>query len=78
MSLQLNLAELITAIGGEIKALRQNQGSLAALSTAEKASLVGAINELQGEIDSIATTLNSVSGVTLGKASAIARGLPLP
>ncbi|NHR08319.1 hypothetical protein HA052_24305 [Chromobacterium haemolyticum] len=47
MSLQTRIAELAQAIGTDIKALTAAQGSLAALNTTQKSSLVGAINELQ-------------------------------
>lgn len=47
MSLQTRIAELVQAISADIKALTAAQGSLAALNTTQKSSLVGAINELQ-------------------------------
>ncbi len=58
MSLQSQLASLISAIGADIKALKTQLGENSSLSTTEKASLVGAINELQSEI-------NSISGPTI-------------
>ena len=53
MSLETRLADLILVIGGEHKTLRTALGNLAALTTAEKTSLVAAINELQSEINAI-------------------------
>lgn len=46
MSLELKLIAITQAIGGDIKTLTANQGSLASLSTTAKSSLVAAINEL--------------------------------
>lgn len=47
MSLITRVNALATAIGTDIKALFANQGSLAALTTTAKSSLVAAINEVQ-------------------------------
>lgn len=60
MSLQTRLAALAQAIATDIKALTANQGSLAALTTVAKSSLVAAINELQGEIDALAAGAGSI------------------
>ncbi|NHR08045.1 hypothetical protein HA052_22910 [Chromobacterium haemolyticum] len=46
MTLQIRLTELATAIGKDVKTLRQQDGVLATLKTTAKASLVAAINEL--------------------------------
>jgi len=55
MSLETRLIELGTAVADKIKPLQNAQGNLSALTTTEKTSLVGAINEL-------VTTIGSLSG----------------
>lgn len=50
MSLQARLTALAQAMATDVKALTANQGSLAALSTTAKGSLVAAINELQAAL----------------------------
>ena len=50
MTLEQRLTALITQIGADIKTLTTNDGSLAALATIAKGSLVAAINELHAEI----------------------------
>lgn len=50
MSLAVRISALVQAIGADIKSLMIAQGSLAALGTEAKTSLVAAINELQAEI----------------------------
>ena len=47
MSLRTGITALAQAIGTDIKALFSGQGTLSSLATTEKASLVGAINELK-------------------------------
>lgn len=54
MSLQTRLSELIAAIGADIASLITTRGTMLNLTTAEKTNLVGAINELNAEIDSVA------------------------
>lgn len=49
-SLQDRLTTLTQAIAGDVKTLLANQGSLPALDTTAKGSLVLAINELQAEV----------------------------
>lgn len=44
---------LAQAVGADIKALNLNQGAMAALTTAAKANLVAAINELKTAIDAL-------------------------
>lgn len=56
MSLQTRVSALANAIATDIKALRAADGSLAALSTTAKTSLVAAINELYAAIDAIDTS----------------------
>jgi hypothetical protein len=57
MSLSTNVSNLATRIATESKALRTlingNAANLSSLTTTEKASLVGAINELAGSIAAI-------------------------
>lgn len=50
MSLQTRLSELISAIGADIANLLTTRGTMAALTTTEKTSLVGALNELHALI----------------------------
>ena len=52
MSLESKLIALATAIGADVKALTLTQGSLSALTTTTKTSLVAAINELVGLVGS--------------------------
>lgn len=52
MSLQTRIEALATAIGTDVKTILANQGSLAALSTTAKSSLVAAINEVKASIGS--------------------------
>lgn len=49
MSLQSRLADLITAIGADVKADRTTMGALSALTTSAKSSLVAAINEVNAK-----------------------------
>lgn len=51
MSLTLQLSNLTTRIGTEFKAVRATIGALTSLSTTEKGSLVGAINEVAATVD---------------------------
>lgn len=53
MSLQAGIVALAQAIGADVKALFSKQGDLSALTTAEKSSLVGAINELDASAPKI-------------------------
>lgn len=52
MTLETRLIDLAQAVGSDIKTLTNNQGSLPALTTTAKNSLVAAINELQSLIGS--------------------------
>lgn len=54
---QERITALAQAIATDIKKLTDNQGSLTALTTTDKTSLVKAINELKASIDS-ATNIN--------------------
>ena len=53
MTLEQRLILLAQAMGTDIKALTLAQGSLSALTTTAKGSLVAAINELKGLIESL-------------------------
>ena len=63
MTLEARVVALAQAIGTDVKALLQAQGSLSALSTTAKNNLVAAINELK-------TAMNTVTGgVTINDAA---------
>ena len=51
MTLEQRLIALAQAIGADVKALLAAQGSLSALTTTAKASLVAAVNELKTAVD---------------------------
>lgn len=51
MSLESKIIALAEAIGADIKTLTTNQGSLSALTTTAKSSLVAALNELKAAVD---------------------------
>jgi len=52
MSLESRIIALAQAIGADVKALTASRGSLAALNTTNKTSIVAAINELVGMVAS--------------------------
>ncbi len=54
MTLEQRLIALAQAMGADIKALLAAQGSLSALTTTAKASLVAAVNELKTAVDAAA------------------------
>lgn len=60
MTLEQRLIALAQAIGADVKALLAAQGSLSALATTAKASLVAAVNELKTAVDAA-----SGSGVSI-------------
>lgn len=60
---QERITSLAQAIAADIKRLTTNQGTLTALTTTDKTSLVKAINELKASIDS-ATNINDTSTST--------------
>lgn len=62
MSLETRIAALATAIGTDIKAILDARGALANLTTIEKGSIVGAINE-------IAAAVASATGIDDGTTS---------
>ena len=55
MTLEQRLIALAQAMGADVKALLQAQGSLSALSTTAKNNLVAAINELKTALDNAGT-----------------------
>ena len=54
MTLEQRLIALAQAMGADVKALLAAQGSLSALTTTAKASLVAAVNELKTAVDAAA------------------------
>lgn len=65
MSLETRISALATQIGTDIKNLRDTRGTMASLTTADKTSLVAAINELQSEIIAAsAAGINDATTVT--------------
>lgn len=52
MSLETRVVALAEVIGGDIKNLLAKQGDLTSLTTTEKTSLVGALNELKSSLSS--------------------------
>ena len=70
MSLATQLSNLATRIGTEFKAVRSTMGSLSSLSTTEKATLVGAINEIAATVASGGTILAEAitDSTTIGRA----------
>lgn len=62
MSLETRIVSLAQAIGTDIKTLGTAQGSLSALSTTTKTSLVAAINELVTMIGSAGAEINDAAG----------------
>ena len=64
MSLESRIIALAQAIGADVKALLQAQGSLSALNTTTKNNLVAAINELKTVLDNAVT-----GGVTIDDAA---------
>lgn len=65
-TLAQRITSLATAIGTNIKSLITNQGSLPALTTTSKISLVSAINEVKSSIPLVSAFINDVtaSGTT--------------
>ena len=65
MSLELKIAALINAVGGDVKALTTKIGDTTSLSTTAKANLVAAINEVQVAVSALqagSTTINDAAG----------------
>ena len=62
MSLAARIVSLAQAIGGDIKTLTANQGSLSSLNTTAKSSLVAALNELHSSIAGAGAQINDAAG----------------
>lgn len=62
MSLETRIVSLAQAIGADIKTLNATQGSLSALNTTTKTSLVAAINELVLMIGSAGAEIDDAAG----------------
>ena len=62
MSLETRIVALAQAMGADVKALTAAQGSLSALDTTTKTSLVAAINELMGLIGSAGASIDDLAG----------------
>ena len=65
MTLEARVVALAQAIGTDVKALLAAQGSLSALNTTAKASLVAAVNELKTAVDAAAgggVSINDAAG----------------
>lgn len=62
MSLETRIVALAQAIGTDIKALNTSQGTLSALNTTTKTSLVAAINELLTMIGSAGAAIDDNAG----------------
>lgn len=62
MSLETRIVALAQAIGSDVKALTAAQGSLSALNTTTKTSLVAAINEMLTLIGSAGASIDDAAG----------------
>ena len=62
MTLETRLIALAQAMGSDVKALTQSQGSLSALTTTAKNNLVAAINELVSMVGSAGAAINDSAG----------------
>ncbi len=62
MTLETRIVALAQTIGGDIKSLRTSQGTLSALNTTTKTSLVAAINELLALMGSAGATIDDNAG----------------
>ena len=65
MSLVSQVSSLATRIGTEFKTLRATLGSNASLTTTDKATLVGAINEVATAVGSAGATINDTTPSTI-------------
>lgn len=61
MSLATRLVALAQAIGGDIKTLTTNQGTLSGLTTTQKSNLVAAINEINAALGSAGAQINDAA-----------------
>lgn len=71
MTLQQRITLLAQGIGADIKALFINQGSLPALTTTNKTSLVSAINEVKAAFDAAGTPIDDALANSLVKTYSI-------
>ena len=62
MSLETRIVALAQAMGADVKAMTAAQGSLSALNTTTKTSLVAAINELMTLIGSAGASIDDLAG----------------
>ena len=62
MSLEARIISLAQAVGADVKALTVAQGSLSALNTTTKTSLVAAINEMLTLIGSAGASIDDLAG----------------
>lgn len=62
MTLETRIVALAQTIGGDIKSLRTSQGTLSALNTTTKTSLVAAINELLALMGSAGASIDDNAG----------------
>lgn len=63
MSLQTRLQDLTTALGTDYKTIKGWVGDLASLTTANKTSLVAAINELKASSANVSAASETVAGI---------------
>lgn len=61
MSLATNLQNAFTRVGTEFKTVYSRLGSLAALTTTDKSTLVAAVNEVKASIGSAGATINDTT-----------------
>ncbi|UQN05440.1 hypothetical protein [Deinococcus sp. QL22] len=69
MSLEIKLRDLLTRLGTEFKSVRATTGNLADLTTAQKTSLVAAINELNALLASSSSINDAAPGTTTSYSS---------
>ena len=64
MSLQVRLANLITAIGTDIKSLTGKIGTLSSLTTTAKTDLVSAVNEVKASVGAAGAQIDDTAAST--------------
>lgn len=67
-TLQIRLDALASAIGTDIKGLRNLIGVLASLNTSNKTNLVSAINEVNSKFGDVATSVGELGNITVAQA----------
>ncbi len=60
LSLYQSMIDLATAVATDVNALYANQGNLSNLGTNTKTSLVNAINEVLGKVNTLQTQVNAI------------------